>query len=52
MRNDAADEHRIPVALKPGENTLLMKIANNAGWWGYVARFRDPDGTLRYSRGP
>ena len=46
------DQDRIKITLKPGENTLLLKIGNGGGYWGYVARLRDPDGVLRYSAGP
>jgi hypothetical protein len=52
IRDNAADQDRIRVNLKAGENTLLLKIGQNLGWWGFVARLRDPDGALKYSAEP
>jgi len=43
------DQDKVSVTLKPGVNTLLLKIAQGGGAWGFVARFRDPLGTLKYT---
>ena len=37
------DQDRIPVRLKQGWNTLLIKVLQGAGGWGYYVRFVDPD---------
>lgn len=44
-----ADQDRVKVTLKPGTNTLLLKLAHSRGGWGFIARLRDPDGELSYS---
>jgi len=51
-RSLAADQDRVVVTLKQGVNTLLLKIVQGGGRWGYVARFRDPAGELEYCAAP
>ena len=48
-RSVVPDNDRITVRLNPGVNTLLFKIVQGGGSWGYIARFRDPNGELKYS---
>jgi len=43
------DQDRIPVRLGQGWNTLLIKVLQGAGGWGYYVRFVDPERTLVYS---
>ena len=43
------DNDRVPVALKKGWNTLLLKIENNYGGYNFYARVLDPEHTLRFS---
>ncbi len=43
------DQDRIPVRLKQGWNTLLIKVLQGAGGWGYYVRLVDPEHTLVYS---
>jgi hypothetical protein len=45
------DQDRARVTLRPGENTLLIKIKTAPGW-GMFARFRDPLSELRFSAAP
>ncbi len=40
------DQDRIPVTLKKGLNTLLIKVLQGGGGWGYYVRFADPEGQL------
>ena len=40
------DQDRIPVSLKKGWNTLLIKVLQGGGGWGYYVRFVDPEGQL------
>ena len=42
------DQDRIPATLKKGWNTLLIKVLQGGGGWGYYVRFVDPDGQLRW----
>lgn len=42
------DQDRISVSLKKGWNTLLIKVLQGAGGWGYYVRFVDPDGQLLF----
>lgn len=46
VRIAAPDQDRIPLALKPGWNKLLLKIENNFGGYGFYARLLDLDRTL------
>ena len=39
------DRYTIPVTLKQGENTILMKICNSTQSWGFYLRLTDEDGT-------
>lgn len=43
------DQDRVPLALKKGWNTLLLKIENNYGGYNFYARVLDPGRTLRFS---
>ena len=40
------DQDRVPVTLKKGLNTLLIKVLQGGGGWGYYVRFADPEGQL------
>jgi len=40
------DQDRIPVSLKKGWNSLLIKVLQGGGGWGYYVRFVDPEGQL------
>lgn len=42
-RGVTPDEDRVPVSLKQGENSLLLKIINGDADWGACARLRAPD---------
>ena len=46
------DQDKIPVNLKKGWNTLLVKVLQGGGGWGYFVRFIDPEGVLRWSTEP
>lgn len=43
------DQDRIPVTLEKGWNTLLIKILQGGGGWGYYVRFVDPGGQILWS---
>jgi hypothetical protein len=43
------DEDTVPVHLKAGKNLVMLKVVQGIGGWGYAARARDPDGTLKFS---
>jgi hypothetical protein len=43
------DQDRIPLTLKKGWNTLMLKIENNYGGYNFYARVLDPGHTLRFS---
>jgi hypothetical protein len=43
------DQDRIPVQLRKGWNSVLIKVLQGAGGWGYYVRFVDPDKTLIYA---
>ena len=43
------DQDRIPVRLENGWNTLLIKVLQGTGGWGYYVRFADPEHSLVYS---
>lgn len=43
------DQDKIPVELKKGWNTLLVKILQGGGGWGFYVRFIDPEGILQTS---
>ena len=38
------DKNTIPVTLKAGENTILVKVCNEEMSWGFYLRVTDPDG--------
>ncbi|HEX9007140.1 MAG TPA: glycoside hydrolase family 172 protein, partial [Bacteroidota bacterium] len=42
------DMDTVPLTLKKGVNTLLLKIENNFGGYNFYARIRDPEHTLHY----
>ena len=43
------DQDRVPVSLKKGWNTLLIKVLQGGGGWGYYVRFVDPESRIRWS---
>lgn len=40
------DENKFPVRLKKGRNTLLVKVDQSLGGYGFVLRFLSADGTM------
>ena len=38
------DRYTIPVKLKAGKNSILVKVCNEEGGWGYYLRITDADG--------
>jgi hypothetical protein len=38
------DQNTAAVRLRAGVNRLVMKVRNNSGAWGYLARFTTPEG--------
>ena len=38
------DRYAIPVKLKAGKNSILVKVCNEEGGWGYYLRITDADG--------
>ena len=38
------DRYTIPVTLKQGENTILVKICNSSQGWGFYMRLTDAEG--------
>ena len=38
------DKNTIPIKLKAGENTILVKVCNEEMSWGFYLRVTDPDG--------
>lgn len=42
------DQDRVRAILKKGWNTLLIKVLQGGGGWGYYVRFVDPEGQLRW----
>ena len=43
------DDDIVKIHLKKGVNTLLVKIDQYDGWWGFVARIPDVDSELAYT---
>ena len=43
-RSAAMDQNTIPVTLKAGENSLLVKTCDEIGFWGFYLRLADADG--------
>lgn len=41
MRAVGLDQERVPIRLREGENTVLLKIDQAGGGWGFVARLAD-----------
>ncbi len=48
-RGASPDQDRIPVQLRKGWNSVLIKVLQGAGGWGYYVRFADPENTLVYA---
>ena len=46
------DQDKVMVNLKAGWNTVLVKVLQGAGGWGYYLRFVDPEGILRWATEP
>ncbi|MBW3625261.1 MAG: serine hydrolase [Armatimonadetes bacterium] len=42
MRGVVPDEDLVPVTFREGKNTLLLKVMNGQGGWGFSARVMDP----------
>jgi hypothetical protein len=42
------DQDRVPVSLRKGWNTVLIKILQGGGGWGFYLRFVDPEGQLNW----
>ena len=38
------DTYTIPVKLKPGRNSILVKVCNEMGGWAFFLRITDEDG--------
>jgi len=49
LRISRPDQDRVPLALKKGWNTLLIKIENNLGGYNFYARVIDPARSVRFS---
>jgi len=49
MRSLVVDKEHVLLDLKAGDNTLLLKIGQGGGRWGFIARPLDPNRELRYS---
>jgi hypothetical protein len=43
-RSAAMDQNTIPVTLKAGENSILVKVCDEIGFWGFYLRLTDADG--------
>ena len=43
-RSAAMDQNAIPVTLKAGENSILVKVCDEIGFWGFYLRLTDADG--------
>ncbi len=43
-----ADQDRKRVHLNKGTNTLLIKVDEGGGAWGFSARVVDPEDSLKY----
>ncbi len=43
-RSAAIDQNAIPVTLKAGENSILVKLCDEMGFWGFYLRLTDADG--------
>ena len=49
IRGPEPDQNIVPLALHRGWNRLLLKIEQHLGGYGFYARIRDPERTLKYS---
>jgi len=49
IRGPSPDQNRVPLALRTGWNRLLLKIEQHLGGYGFYARIRDTERTLKYS---
>jgi len=49
MGSLVVDRERVSLDLKAGDNTLLLKIGQGGGRWGFIARLLDPNRELKYS---
>jgi hypothetical protein len=38
------DKYTIPATLKPGKNSILVKVCEETGGWGFYLRITDIDG--------
>ncbi len=45
-RSATIDQNVVPVTLKAGENSILVKICDEMGFWGFYLRLTDADGKL------
>jgi len=43
-RPASIDQDTVTVTLKQGENSILVKVCDEAGYWGFYLRFTDVDG--------
>jgi hypothetical protein len=48
-RGPIPDNDRAGGVLKKGWNTLLIKVEEGEGWWGFYVRIPDPEKRLRFS---
>ncbi len=51
-RAAAPDQDKVMVDLKKGWNSVLIKVLQGAGGWGFFVRFADPEKDLRWSTWP
>jgi len=47
-RGAVPDQDTVSLDLQKGLNTLLLKVENYLGGYGFYARIKDPAGTLKY----
>lgn len=40
------DKYIVPVTLKPGKNSILVKVCEETGGWGFYLRITDTDGNV------
>lgn len=45
IRIHAAFQDHVPITLQAGWNTVLLKVVQGAGWWGFSGSVSGPDGT-------
>ena len=51
IRGASRENERVPVHIRKGLNTLLLKVENNIGGWGLYARIEGAQG-LTFSASP